>query len=138
MSVSAWPLQQAVFAALSADAGVKAVLGDSPRIFDKPPGNAALPYLLIGDGTEEEWGTASDDGAEHALNIHAWSRAGGRKESRAILAAVYGVLHDASLALDGFHLVNLRFVLSQVLVEADSLTYHGVARYRAITEANGE
>jgi hypothetical protein len=134
MSVSGWPLQQAVFAALSADAGVQAVLGDSPRIFDKPPGAAALPYLLIGDGTEEEWGTASDDGAEHALTLHAWSRAGGRKEARDILAAVYSALHDTSLTVSGFNLVNLRFVLSQVLVEADALTYHGIARYRAVTE----
>jgi hypothetical protein len=136
MSVSAWPLQQAVFAALSADAGVKALIGDPPRLFDKPPGDAQLPYVLIGDGTEEDWGTATDTGAEHVLTIHVWSRAGGRKEARAILAAIYNVLHEASLTLDDFHLVNLRFVLSQVLVEADALTYHGIARYRAVTETN--
>jgi len=134
MSIASWPLQQAVFAALSADAGVKAVLGDPARIFDKPPGDAQLPYLLIGDGTEEDWGTASDDGAEHALTLHAWSRAGGRKEARAILAAVYAVLHDASLTVSGHSLVNLRFVLSQILVESDGLIYHAIARYRAVTE----
>lgn len=136
MSVSAWPLQQAVFAALSADAGVKTVVGDPARVFDKPPGDATLPYVLIGDGTEEDWGTATDNGAEHQLTIHVWSRAGGRKEARAILAAIYNVLNDTTLTLSGFHLVNLRFVLSQVLVEVDALTYHGIARYRAVTETN--
>ncbi|MGQ0740927.1 MAG: DUF3168 domain-containing protein [Alphaproteobacteria bacterium] len=134
MSASAWALQQAVFAALVNDAGVQAMLGDPPRIYDKPPGDAPLPYLLVGDGVEEEWGTATGEGAEHTLTLHAWSRAGGRKESREILAAVYNALHGAEIALDGFHLVNLRFLLSQVLVESDALTFHAIARYRAVVE----
>lgn len=136
MSLTAWPLQQAVFAALSADVALQGLIGNPPRVFDEPPGDAALPYLLIGEGSEQDWGTTTEFGAEHALMIHVWSRKGGRKQARAILAAVYEVLHEASLALDGFHLVNLRFVLSQVLVEADALTYHGFARYRAVTEEN--
>jgi hypothetical protein len=134
MSASGWALQQAVFAALSVDAGVQAALGDPPRIYDKPPGAAPLPYLLIGDGVEEEWGTATGEGAEHTLVLHVFSRAGGRKEARGVLAAVYNALHGAELTLDGFHLVNLRFVLSQVVIESDALTYHAIARYRAAVE----
>ena len=47
---------------------------------------AELPYVQIGDGTESDWGTATEDGAEHQLTVHVWSRAGGRMEARAILA----------------------------------------------------
>jgi hypothetical protein len=135
MSKSGWPLQKAIFAALSADATLAALIGDPPRIYDDPPGNSALPYVQIGDGTETDWNTSSDTGAEHQLAIHVWSRAGGRMEARAILSAIYDVLHDAALTLEENRLVNLRFTLSQVWREADGETYHGLARYRAVTEA---
>jgi len=90
--------------------------------------------VQIGDGSETDWSTATEAGAEHQLTIHVWSRAGGRMEARAVLAAIYDVLHEAALALDSNRLVNLRFALSQVWRENDGETYHGTARYRAVTE----
>ena len=136
MSKAGWPLQKAIFAALSADATLAALIGDPPRIYDDPPGEAMLAYVQLGDGTESDWGTATGEGAEHQLAIHVWSRAGGRMEARAILAAIHGVLHGAALSLDANRLINLRFVLSQVWRENDGETYHGMARYRAVTEPN--
>ena len=68
------------------------------------------------------------------MTIHVWSRTGGRMQTRVILSAIYDALHDSTLSLEGNHLVNLRFVLSQVWREADGETYHGIARYRAVTE----
>ena len=134
MTLASWPLQQALYGALSSDAGMIALLGDPPRIFDDPPGQSPLPAVQIGDGTEFDWSTQTDQASEHDLTIHVFSRAGGRKEARAILAQVCGVLHLAALTLDGQHLVNLRFVSSQVIRESDGETYHGLARYRAVTE----
>lgn len=134
MSTAGWPLQKAVHAALAADVGIIAMLGDPPRIYDDPPGASALPAVQIGDGLESDWSTQTDKGAEHDLTIHVWSRAGGRKEARAILARICGVLHVAELALEDNTLINLRFVNSQVMRESDGETYHGIARYRAVTE----
>ena len=134
MSTGGWPLQKAIFAALSTDSALASLLGDPPRVYDDPPVGAELPYVQIGDGSESDWSTASDSGSEHQLTIHVWSRAGGRMEARAILSAIYGALHEAGLTLEGNHLVNLRFALSQVWRESDGETYHGVARYRAVTE----
>lgn len=134
MSKAGWPLQQAIYAVLAADAGLGALIGDPPRLFDDPPGQSALPAVQIGDGTETDWSTQTDAGAEHDLAIHVWSRAGGRKEARAILARICGVLHLAELTLDGHTLIDLRFVTSQVVRESDGETYHGIARYRAVTE----
>ncbi len=135
MSKAGWPLQKAIFAALGADAALAALIGDPPRLYDDPPGGVALPYVAIGDGTECDWSTGSDAGGEHQLTIHVWSRSGGRMETRSVLAAIYDVLHDAALTLEGNRLVNLRFMLSQVWREGDGETYHGIARYRAVTEA---
>ena len=53
-----------------------------------------------------------------------------------ILARICGVLHLAALDVDDNALVNLRFVNSQIVRESDGETYHGVARYRAVTEAS--
>jgi len=118
MSKAGWPLQQAIYA----------------RLYDDPPGASALPAVQIGDGAESDWSTQTDAGAEHDLTVHVWSRAGGRKEARGILAAICGVLHLAELTLDDNVLINLRFVTSQVIRDADGETYHGIARYRAVTE----
>jgi hypothetical protein len=134
MSEAGWPLQKAIFAALAADSALAAMIGDPPRLYDDPPGNSALPYVQIGDGTEADWSTASEAGSEHQLVFHVWSRAGGRMEARAILSAIHDVLHGAGLTLDSNYLVNLRFTLSQVWRENDGETYHGMARYRAVTE----
>ena len=134
MSKAGWPLQQAIYAALAADTELQALIGDPPRLYDDPPGASALPAVQIGDGAESDWSTQTGAGAEHDLTIHAWSRAGGRKEARAILARVCGVLHLAELTLNDNALINLRFVTSQVIRDGDGETYHGIARYRAVTE----
>jgi hypothetical protein len=134
VSKSAWPLQKAIFAALAGDATLAHLIGDPPRIYDDAPGGAVLPYVQIGDGSESDWGTMTETCAEHLLTLHVWSRAGGRMEARAILATIYDVLHDAALTIESNLLVNLRFALSQVWRESDGETYHGIARYRAVTE----
>lgn len=134
MSKAGWPLQKAIFAALSGNATLATLVGDPPRIYDDPPGLIELPYVQIGEGTEADWSTATGSGAEHQLTIHVWSRAGGRMETRAILSVIYDTLNDAGLTLEGNRLVNLRFALSQVWRESDGETYHGIARYRAVTE----
>ena len=134
MSTAGWPLQKAIFAALSTDATLATLIGSPPRVYDDPPQMTELPYVQIGEGTESDWSTSTDTGAEHQLTIHVWSRSGGRMEARRILSAIYGVLHDGPLALDENRLINLRFLLSQVWRENDGETYHGMARFRAVTE----
>lgn len=134
MSEPSFALQQAIVAALSADTGVKALLGDPPRLYDDVPRKAAFPYVTLGEGALQPWDTTSERGFEHALNFHVWSRYGGRKEAKAVLDALYAVLHDAALALSGHALVNLRFEFADIFRDADGETYHAVARYRAVTE----
>jgi hypothetical protein len=84
---------------------------------------------VIADGS-----TATEDGDEHALTLHVWSRQGGHKEAHLICGAVLEALADAPLSLDGHHLANLRFIVADVRREADGRTYHGLIRLRALTE----
>jgi hypothetical protein len=125
-------LQKAVVAALVADAAVGALIGD--RIYDAQPRDAIFPYLTIGQVNTTDWSTGTEDGGEHQLTLHAWSRERGKRECYAIGEAVEAALHDAALTLDGHALVNLRFEFAETRRDPDGITFHGAMRFRAVTE----
>lgn len=131
MSDLSWPVQQMVYATLTADAGVKALVGTPARVYDNPPANPTFPYVTIGDDTARESGAQTFDGQEITLTIHAWSRYGGRKEAKQIAAAVYAALHDQSPSLTGGTLVNLRYEFGTTMQDPDGLTWHAASRFRA-------
>ena len=130
---SSWPLQQAVYAALTAAPAIKALIGDPARLFDHVPAETAFPYLCFGAADAADWSNKSFNGCEAEITLHAWSRARGGREAKLILDAVHAVLHDANLAVTGHNLALLRFRNATVLLDEDGLTWHGVARYRALT-----
>jgi Protein of unknown function (DUF3168) len=84
--------------------------------------------------SDRDWSTGTEDGAEHDLTLHVWSRSGGKKQVQEILEAIKSVLHDRPLALPDHHLVNLRYELSEARLDPDGDTFHGIVRYRAMTE----
>jgi hypothetical protein len=133
MPSSSWSLQRAIYEVLVADAAMLDLLG-GPRIFDAVPDNSAFPYLTLGQSSVNDWSSGSEAGEEHRLTLHVWSRAVGRRETHELMAALRGVLHDRALDLDGHRLVNLRHELSEARREADGVTYHGIVRFRAVTE----
>ena len=133
MSVAAsWSLQQAIYGALLADTGLSALVAS--RIYDDVPQDVIFPYVTLGEVTVREWSTASDIGAEHSLVLHAWSRSHGRKEVKEILGAINNSLDRAALTVADFQLINLQFVSADMRREEDGETYHGIIRFRAITE----
>lgn len=133
MESAGWVLQKAVHAALSSDAAVRELLGGA-QVFDDVPQATRYPYVTIGQSTERDWSTGDDDGSEHLLTLHVWSRKAGRQEVRAIMEAVRQALHDRALATPGHRLVNLRHEFSEARRDTDGETYHGIVRYRAVTE----
>lgn len=133
MSSAAFALQQAIFSKLAADAATAAALG-GPRIYDDVPARAEFPFVTFGQSTERDWSTGSDQGYEHTITLHAWSRGHGRKEAQAVIVAARNALHDQPLALDGHRLINLRHEYSEVRRDNDGETFHGIVRFRAVTE----
>lgn len=133
MTSSSLELQKSIHLALSADAGVTALLGGA-KVYDDIPRAVEPPYLAIGESSVRDWSTGSEPGEEHVLTLHVWSRAAGKKETYEILHAVRQALHDAALAVSGHRLVNLRHEFTDARREPDGETYHGLVRYRAVTE----
>lgn len=134
MAQSTTALQTAILTVLSADAQLKALVGDPPRIIDFVPQQTIFPYVTIGDIQTHDWSTATEDGEDHRIVIHSFSRYRGRKESRDIEKRLCELLHDADLSMTGHMLIRMHFLVSDILLEADGRTYHGLTRFRAITE----
>lgn len=126
-------LQKALYATLTANAGVTSALGGA-RVYDDVPSRTEFPYITFGQSTARDWSTGTEPGREHTITLHVWSRARGRKEADDVMAAAEAALHDAALTLDGHRLINLRHEFSDARRDPDGETVHGIARYRAVTE----
>jgi hypothetical protein len=133
MPSPSWSLQQSVFATLTADAPLTALIG-SNRIFDDVPQGAPKPYLTLGQTTVRDWSTGTDDGNEHLITLHVWSDIRGKKQASEIADAVRTALHDQPLTLVGHRLVNLRHEFSEARRDPDGATIHATVRFRAVTE----
>lgn len=133
MSAS-WDLQRGLYQTIAADNAVTTLLG-GVHIYDDVPRDAAFPYLTLGETVVRDWSTGSDEGDEHLVTLHVWSRANGRRQTHRIMAALKLALHDATVSVANHRLVNMRFEFSDARREPDGETYHGVVRFRAVTEA---
>lgn len=133
MTGHAFALTKAVYGRLAADAGVRALIGDPPRLFDGAPPGAASPYLVIGEARQRRI-AGSDALFEHELRLSAYARHEGRRDALALVNAVHDALDDAPLALDGARLVSLRMIFFDVFERAETGAHYGVIRFRAVTE----
>ncbi len=133
MASSAAALRAAIHDALVADGTLVSMLG-GPKIYDEPPRTAAYPYITLGEARLNDFSTATEDGDEHQLTLHAWSQQGGHREAHLIAGALLQALDDAPLSVTGHTLVNLRFSVADIRRESDGRTYHAIVRFRAVTE----
>ena len=104
------------------------------RIYSQAPPAAQFPFITLGQTVNLDWSTGTDEGAEHSLTLHVWSRADGAREVHEILEMIRTVLHDQLLALEDHYLVNLRHEFMEARLDPDGETMHGIVRYRAVTE----
>lgn len=104
------------------------------RVYDDAPQRAPYPLITLGQSAVRDWSIGSEDGVEHSLTLHVWSRTGSEQQMLEIVEAVRAALHDKPLQVEGHHLVNLRHEFSEARLDPDGDTYHGVVRYRAVTE----
>jgi Protein of unknown function (DUF3168) len=133
MPSASWSLQQSIFAALTANSALTALIG-TDRIYDDVPQGSPLPYLTLGQSTIRDWSTGTEAGNEHLLTLHVWSDARGKKQASEIIDAVRTTLHDQQLTLVGHRLVNLRHEFSEARRDPGGEAIHAIARFRAVTE----
>ena len=133
MTSPGWDLQTTAYAALAADAALLTLLGGE-RLYDHVPQNAPFPFIVIDQMQVRDWSTGTERGSEHVLMLHVWSRYEGKREAYEIADAVREVLDGAELTLGDHRLINLTHQFSDLKRDPDGETYHGVIRFRAVTE----
>lgn len=134
MGAPALELQKAIFAALGDDGALVARLGEA-RVYDHAPANVPFPYVTFGRTSVHDWSSGTESGVEQVFTIHVWSKAKGKSETLEIMDLVQSRLASSLPAMDGHELVLLRPEFSEARYDEDLAVYHGLLRFRALTEA---
>ena len=122
-------VQTAIYNTLSGDATLAALV---TGIYDHVPQETTYPYVVIADMMMEEFDTQTWDGALMTLNVHVWSRKRGRKECMTIFGHLRRLLHDQDLVVSGHCHVLCQRDYSEVFLDPDGVTRHGVMRFRIL------
>lgn len=101
-------LRAGLIARFSTDAGLRALLGGSARLYDEPPLGALPVYALFGDCEIRD---DSVDGAERHLHAHeivVIARPGSVRTALDAAERMAALLGDAAMPLQGCRLITLR------------------------------
>ena len=124
-------LQEAVFAALTADAGLGLLL---TGFYDEAPADARYPYLAMGETNLRDNRLKDTAGATISFDVMIWSAEASQMQVKELMAAVDDSLSAADITLVGHDLITLRLVSASTVrqwSEAGSL-YRGRLSYRAV------
>lgn len=132
-------LAAALYTQLSGHAPLTALIG-AGKVFNGVKDGTPLPYVDIGEETATDYGAVSIDAQEHTQTVHVWTEQplnGGsaRLQCLQIVAAVRAALHEQVLSLSSGTLCNLRCEYRETLRDPDGVSWHGVLRFRAVTNS---
>lgn len=125
-----------VRAALIADAGVSALVGD--RVLDHVPDGVQFPYVRLGRVQPVPDDTDGTEGALITLGLECFSRpAVGRIEAARICQAIKAALHRRldAVAVAGFNLVDIEVQTWAVNQLGDGATWRGVVSLQVRLDA---
>ncbi len=127
------PLQQSIYQVLIGD---EALGGLVTGIYDRAIEGTQYPYIIFGNMATTDWSTVTTSGISEEFTIEVWSREGGRKETVSLMESVSTLLHDTNPGVTGYSLVSLRLRSSEIKLENDGWTYHGVLKFHALLQKN--
>jgi len=99
MTAALWPLQQAVYAKLTADTALMDLVSG---VYDEVPETVDFPYVSLGSITEQVDDAHNQRGLEASVVLHVWSKYRGFKEAALILDALDAALDRQPLTVAGF------------------------------------
>ena len=128
MALGQFELQTAIYSRLNGDSTLTGTAG----IYDEVQEGNAYPFITLGEETVINYDTKDLAGGEFTVNIHVWSQYKGSKETKTLMDRIHTLLHDYSLSVSGFNVINSRFEYSDIMRDPDGVTRHGVMRFRAV------
>lgn len=126
-------LETALVAALAADEGVQAVLGDPARVSRRGGELPAYPYLEVTRHSSEPSGAAGVEGTDHRVDLAIVSRNDGGIGGLDAMAAVRQALVTLELAMTGWRCILLAPVFMDQLRQGGGV-YRAILRVRALVE----
>ena len=130
LTSASWPLQVALYAALSGDPALQTLV---TGVFDRPPEDQAMPYIVIGEVLATDWSTKTFDGQAHRMRLHVWDQSVGQKGAQSILAACAAALETLPQTIEDHRIVRWQRLQEQVLKDPDGYTHHGILELRVWT-----
>lgn len=121
------PIQQAVIAALKADAALAAIIG--ARAYDDVPADAAFPYACLTGWQHVPEEADCFDVAEYFFDFQCFSRSVGRVEVGRIARAVRGALARRELAIGDGLTASISHRTTLYFDEPDGLTRRAVLNF---------
>lgn len=106
----------------------------SGEVYDDPPKRASYPYAVIGDDSFIPFDTDTTVGRDVIASIHIWDNYNGKKRIKEIMGEIDSILNRANLAITGYHSINCVFDSSDVFLEPDGKTRHGVITFRLLID----
>ena len=119
-------VQKSIYQIFTSDATLMAKV---TGVCDHTVHEQAFPYITIGQASFTDRGSYTTQGWRGEITINTWSRSYGRLEAQEIMAEIDRLLHCQDLNMTDWSTLNLRRAFNEILVEDDSVTYHGVQRY---------
>lgn len=123
--------------AIALKTALTTALGSTPVYDAVPPSvdhSAAFCYVTLNDIQAIDWSTKTFNGQDFAVNIHVWSSYRGNKEVQEKFDTIHTALHNAALSVTGAATVICRYEASQIFLDPDGLTRHGVQRFRIVLQ----
>lgn len=121
-------LRHSLYETLSDSAALTALLGGA-RIHKTPRKAETLPCITLGQTVNRDWTTGTETGSE--ITLHIWTSAESATEVHEIILALRAILDDRSLPLRNGDPAGLRHDFTQVRIDPDGETLHGIVRYQA-------
>lgn len=128
-------LQTALVTTLKADADVKSLIGNPPRI--NPIQSATWPgsYIEIGEGQIVPDLAECIDGSEVYTDIHIWSRVDSSfADCKKIAATIWKAVSSATISLTENRILLIEREAEHYMRDPDGVTLHCVLTLRALTE----
>ncbi len=112
------------------------------RIFDFVPqaseDGGPYPFIQVPEMQAAPFNTKTFNGFEVRLTVNVWSRPAdvGQAETADLNNDVYDLLHKWEPTISGWKVVLMQFEFSDIIVDPDTVTYHGIQRFRVLMAAD--